>query len=768
MTRRSTPPASTPAGSAGRDGVCNPNFEELSLLLRLSERLVSELDVGSVLPLVADTACELVQAETLAVPMIDFDRQTYTYVAASGKHAALLLGETFPIDQGACGWVIEHGRPLLIGESPTGDPNGGVRWEPGMASSLLVPLICRGHIIGGLSAMAKRGGGAFSERDLAVLGLFANQASIAIDNARLFRKLAEEESRLRLVLDSAGEGIYGVDTAGLCTFANAACVRMLGYAGEADLIGKPMHATIHHTYPDGRPYPAHDCCVALATREGRAAHADDECHWRADGSSFPIEFWSHPLYRDGRLEGAVVTFIDITERKKAEEQIRSLAYFDVLTNLPNRRLLLDRLGQALAASERSREFGALMILDLDNFKSLNDTQGHDVGDRLLIEVAQRIAGAIRAVDTVSRLGGDEYVVLVEGLGPDEAWAAQQADAIAEKVRIVLNEPFAVCPSGQTHTSTPSIGVTLFRGKEQSVDVIFKQADVALYQAKNSGRNAIRFFNPAMQAAIDARMQLENALRRSLQHSHFVLHYQPLVDATGRVVGAEALLRWQHPERATVAPADFIPLAEDTGLILPLGHWVLETACAQLAVWAQQPATAHLTMAVNVSARQFHMSDFADQVLAALDRSDADPARLNLEITESLLLDNLEDTVVKMTRLKDRGVSFSLDDFGTGYSSLSYLKRLPLDVLKIDKSFVLELEFDESAAAICAAAIGLANSLNHRVVAEGVETEAQRDFLTRVHRCDFMQGFLFEKPLPLAEFDALLRAGATLPAGQDGM
>jgi len=727
---------------------------ELTLLLGLGERLVSELNLDNVLALVATTACQVVQAETMAVPMIDPDGQTFTYRAASGEYAAMILGQTFPIHEGTCGWVIGHQRPLLFGEESNFDLDTSAKWQPGMASSLLVPLICRGTIIGGLSAMGKRGGGAFNLRDLTVLTLFANQASVAIDNARLFQQLGAEESRLRLVLDSASEGIFGVDTQDICTFVNLASLRMLGYERPEDMTGKVAHTLIHHTYPDGRPYPLEECSVRLSTLEGKAAHTDNEVFWRADGSSFPVEFWSHPIYRNGHLEGAVVTFIDITERKLAEEQIWNLAYFDSLTKLPNRRLLMDRLGQALIASNRSKEFGALMILDLDNFKALNDTQGHDVGDQLLIEVARRIVASARQEDTVSRLGGDEYVVMVESLGPDQTSAAKQAEVIAEKIRCALNLPYATSRYGQAHHSTSSIGVTLFQGQDNSIDVLLKQADVALYQAKGAGRNAIRFFNPEMQAAIDSRSAMEAAMRNGLLQGEFQLFYQPQIDQDGQLTGAEGLLRWFPANQAPISPAQFIPIAEDTSLIIPLGLWVMQTACAQLKAWAESPRTRDLQIAINVSARQFRQPDFVKQVRESLEQSGANPALLKLELTESLVLDNVEAIIERMQQIKALGVTFSLDDFGTGFSSLSYLKRLPLDQVKIDQSFVRDITSDPNDAAIVRAIIAMSQSLGIRVIAEGVETETQLDFL-KSSGCMNYQGYLFGKPMPIQEWGQFL-------------
>lgn len=737
----------------GQASLPNLSPEEIALLLGLGERLVAELDLDNVLVLVAEAACQVVRAETLAVPIINADQRTFTYRAASGEYAAMMLGQTFPIHEGACGWVMKHQRSLLFGRDGSYDLDASARWQPGMASSLLVPLICRGAIIGGLSAMGKEGGAAFDQRDLLVLTLFANQASIAIDNARLFQSLHAEKTRLQLVLDSAAEGIYGIDREGLCMFANPACLNMLGYENGAELIGRNIHSMIHHSLPDGRSLPLSECRVYQSILEGRETHADDEVYWRKDGSFFPVEYWAHPMRSDGKIIGAVAAFVDITERRQAEEQIRNLAYFDTLTSLPNRRLLLDRLGQALIASNRSQEFGALMILDLDNFKVLNDSQGHDVGDLLLVEVARRLVACVRQEDTVSRLGGDEFVVMAEGLGTDEASAANQVEAIGEKIRSMLNQPYALSRNGQHH-STSSIGVTLFRGQELPLDDLLKQADVALYQAKGGGRNTIRFFNPAMQAAIDSRSVMEAALRTGMQDEELHLFYQPQIDQDGRLTGAEALLRWLPANQPPVSPAQFIPLAEDTGLIIPIGLWVLQTACAQLKAWERNPRTCELQIAVNVSARQFRQPDFVEQVRDTLQSSGANPARLKLELTESVVLENVEEVVERMLQIKDLGVTFSLDDFGTGFSSLSYLKRLPLDQVKIDQSFVRDVTTDPNDAAIVRAIIAISLSLGLHVIAEGVETEAQRVFLSD-NGCMNYQGYLFGKPLPIAEWGRFL-------------
>jgi diguanylate cyclase (GGDEF)-like protein len=452
--------------------------------------------------------------------------------------------------------------------------------------------------------------------------------------------------------------------------------------------------------------------------------------------------------------GLVIVYHDVTDIRLASVEIEKLAFYDSLTHLPNRRLLIDRLEQAMASSGRTGRQGALLFVDLDHFKTLNDTLGHDIGDMLLQQVAKRLESCVREGDTVARLGGDEFVVMLANLSEKAVEAANQVEIVAQKILHALNQAYRL--AAHDYRSTPSIGVTLFRGHQSAIDELLKQADIAMYQAKRAGRNTVRMFDPAMQAAITARSAMEVDLRKALLEREFILYYQPQVDASDQVIGAEALLRWHHPERGLISPAEFIPLAEETGLILPLGQWVLETACAQLAAWAAMPQTAHLSLAVNVSARQFSLPHFVQQALAVIEQTGVPPAQLKLELTESLLLDNAEDVIAKMRALKDHGVSFSLDDFGTGYSSLSYLKRLPLDQLKIDRSFVRDILIDPNDAAIARTVVALGQSLGLAVIAEGVETVAQRDFLA-ANGCLTYQGYLFSPPLPREEFEAFVRA-----------
>lgn len=455
---------------------------------------------------------------------------------------------------------------------------------------------------------------------------------------------------------------------------------------------------------------------------------------------------------------------DITQRKTAEDMIRHLAFYDALTDLPNRQLLLDRLQRALTESARSGQHGALLFIDLDNFKILNDTLGHQIGDQLLQKVAQRLTQSVRKTDTVARLGGDEFVVLVDDLSTDPEAAAYKSRVLSEKVLHTLREPFVL--AGHQHFATPSIGVTPFCGNASDVGELLKQADLAMYQAKSLGRNTVCFFDPAMQATMSHNATISSDLRVALHQKQFVVHYQPQVNRHGATTGVEALVRWMHPKRGLVRPAEFIPVAEDTGLILPLGQCVLEVACAQLAAWEAAPHTRDLSISVNVSVRQFRHPDFVDMVMGAIQQAGIRPHKLKLELTESLLADRMEITIEKMGLLKALGVTLSVDDFGVGYSSLSVLKRLPLDQLKIDKGFVADILTDASDAAISRAIITLAQSLGLQVVAEGVETEAQRDFLA-AQGCDHFQGHLYAPPLPIAELDTLLLQQTRQRAGQPG-
>jgi len=452
---------------------------------------------------------------------------------------------------------------------------------------------------------------------------------------------------------------------------------------------------------------------------------------------------------------------ELKQLQAAHDEIRNLAYFDPLTGLPNRRLLLDRLQQTLAASFRSNRKRALLFVDLDDFKTLNDTLGHHIGDLLLQEVARRIVASIREADTVARLGGDEFVVLLQDLSEQPENAAAQAKIVAEKILATIHQPYLL--DGRECRSSSSIGITVFGNRRDSTNEVLQQADIAMYQAKAAGRNTLHFFAPPLQAAVNARAEMEEDLRQAIKTKDFRLFYQAQVDR-GMMIGAEALVRWEHPKRGFLPPGEFIPLAEQTGLILALGDWVLEAACKQIAAWATRKSTADLTVAVNISARQLLNPDFVKNVLMTLNRTGANPRNLKLELTESMFVDDLEDVVAKMTELKSYGVRFALDDFGMGYSSLAYLRRLPLDQLKIDQEFVRDISVDASSSAIAQSIISLSKAMGLSVIAEGVETEEQRDFLARLG-CHAFQGFLFSGPVPPKEFELLLQRSAKA-AGQN--
>ena len=458
-------------------------------------------------------------------------------------------------------------------------------------------------------------------------------------------------------------------------------------------------------------------------------------------------FWGQLSASSTAIEGVscILIFIrDISAAKAEEEEIRNLAFYDSLTSLPNRRLLWERLRQALIVSIRNRCKHALLFVDLDDFKSLNDAMGHHVGDLILQETARRISGCVREVDTVARLGGDEFVVILEDLSQTPEIAADQAQTVGAKIRAAINQPFVF--EGRECSTTSSMGITVFGNESESTNEVLQQADIAMYQAKAAGRNTMRFFTPALQASVNARTAMEDDLRRAIKENQFSLYYQPQVDR-GLLIGAEALIRWNHPQRGIVSPCDFVPLA---GLILPLGKWVLDTACAQIASWANRREGAHLTVAVNISAREFRQPKFVEHVLTTLDRTGANPQNLKIDLTESMLVDKVEDVIAKMTELKSHGVRFSLDDFGAGPASMAYLKRLPLDQMKIDRSFVEEILVDPISGAVAQAIIAFSKAMGLSVIAEGVETEEQRAFLAALG-CHSFQGYLFSHPLPWGDF-----------------
>ena len=534
-------------------------------------------------------------------------------------------------------------------------------------------------------------------------------------------------------------------------FVNDAFERKTGYSKE-EVLGKTTRI-VH-----GRQTQRSELTrIWKELHEGKSVRAE-LIHYKKNGEPFWLELEIVPVEYFGRgLTHWVSVARDITERKASEDAIEYLAFYDGLTQLPNRQLLMDRLKYTLLQKDFVDELGALMFIDLDNFKILNDTLGHAKGDLLLQQVATRLSACVRFSDTVARLGGDEFVVMLESLGSDAKTAQAQAAAIGKKILGSLGEPFEL--SGFQHHSTCSIGITIFSRQHVQIGNLLKQADLAMYQAKASGRNTLCFFNPAMQALATANAALNSEVRQGLRQEQFVLYYQPQVEGKGKMCGVEALVRWVHPTRGLVMPNDFIAQAEESGLIMALGQWVMVTACAQLAAWAKRPETAKLSIAVNVSVRQFGHPEFVDTVMRAINDSGISAHRLKLELTESLFATGMEVTIAKMSLLKQAGVTLSIDDFGMGYSALSYLKYLPIDQLKIDRTFVKDILSDPNDAAIARTIIGLARSLGLGVIAEGVETEAQRNLLAKFG-CDCYQGWLFCRALPIDELEIFMQ-GITL-------
>jgi diguanylate cyclase (GGDEF)-like protein/PAS domain S-box-containing protein len=581
-----------------------------------------------------------------------------------------------------------------------------------------------------------------------VMALLAKAIVLCRSNDERTRGLIAERNLLEGVFENSSSGIMLTDADVNIIEVNSAFTRITGYTVE-EIRGKNPH-------------------WLSSGRQDRIFYREmwrtinEKGHWqgeiwnrRKNREVYPEWLSINPIVdKSGTLTNYVGIFSDISERKEAEAKIHQLAFYDPLTDLPNRRLLMERLPQAFSVSARNGKYGAVLFLDLDNFKTLNDTKGHDIGDLLLGEVAKRLNQCVRDGDIVARLGGDEFVVVLEDMSGEAGDAAAQSELVAEKIRASLNLPYQL--KEHLYHTTPSIGIVMFKGHAESLDDLLKHADTAMYQAKTAGRNTIRFYDPAMQAALEARIELEGELRQALKKEQLRLHYQIQVNHLHRPLGAEALLRWEHPAHGLVSPMQFIPLAEETGLVVPIGLWALQTACEQLRAWQYDAMTRDLTLAVNVSARQFRQTDFVMQLQRILQESGAKPFLLKLELTESTVLENVEDTIAKMRELKILGVGFSMDDFGTGYSSLQYLKRLPLDQIKIDQSFVRDIASDPNDAAIVKAIIAMTEALGLNVIAEGVETEAQREFLNN-HGCQSFQGYLFGKPAPIGKFERLLRA-----------
>ena len=555
------------------------------------------------------------------------------------------------------------------------------------------------------------------------------------------RELLNARAQLQATLDAIPDQLFELDSKGIIHSYHTNQPDLLVLKPE-EFLGKSFYQFL----------PEHACKIIDETLAEAAEYGISTGNWYsmelARGSAtFELSVSRKADEQDGLMRFVVLSR-DITQRKESEERINKLAFFDPLTQLPNRRLLQDRLERAIVTCQRQGTLGALLFIDLDDFKTLNDNRGHHIGDLLLIAVAERLRQAVRSQDTVARLGGDEFLVVFEGLDAEHDKAARQVQLIAEKILASLNCAYQL--EGQEYFNSPSIGICVFGDAPVQIEELLKQADQAMYHAKGAGRNTLRFFDPEMQTLTAQRFALQNEIRDALQQQQFQLYYQAQFNQHGKVVGAEGLIRWLHPQRGMIPPLEFIPIAEESGLILPLGNWILAAACAQLVEWSKSPHTADIILSINVSARQFQHPQFVEQLLATIEQTGAAPNRLKLELTESMLVANQQDIITKMDALKRQGIKFSLDDFGTGYSSLSYLKRLPISELKIDKSFVKDVLIDPNDAAIARMVIRLAQSMELTVIAEGVETKEQRDWLES-EGCFKYQGYFFGRPVPIAEF-----------------
>ncbi|MCG4455248.1 EAL domain-containing protein [Pseudomonas sp. MMS21-TM103] len=571
------------------------------------------------------------------------------------------------------------------------------------------------------------------------------------------RMNAERELRIAAIAFESQQGMIISDPDSRILRVNKAFSAITGYSAE-DVLGQKTRML-----SSGRQSPEFYQSMWRSLSETDRWEGEI---WnrRKSGEIFP-EWLSISAVRNGQgqLINYVASLTDSTERKAAEDRIKQLAFYDALTALPNRRLLLEHLQHAVANSARSGQFAALMFLDLDNFKNVNDLYGHQAGDKLLCLAAERLGNAVRASDTVARLGGDEFVVMLEGLGRLPAEAAGQAKKTAEKVLAALAAPYRVGTAELR--SSVSVGVVLFSDESCSCEELMMRADLSMYEAKAAGKSAVRFFDPVMQDVVSTRLRLEEEIDHGLLAGEFIGYLQPQVDEAHGLLGAEVLARWQHPLRGLLGPATFIEVAERAGLVERLDFQMLRGACELLALWRQQPALERLSLAVNISARLLYQVDFVERLLDLLQETGANPGRLKLELTESLLLDDLPGASARMLALKSHGIRFSIDDFGTGYSSMAYLQQLPLDQLKIDQSFVRKLPEDGSSLAIIRAICALAISLELEVIAEGVETEAQLSTL-RDTGCQRYQGYLFGRPMPLVEFEGLAMAN-TLDSGREG-
>lgn len=753
------------------------DLEQLNRIYAAWTACVTTMARENLQPGLLDHLCEiLVQTvgfRLVFIAFLDADDDWLVLNACSNwqidylKQLRISARDERPEGYGPMGKAIRSGKAEILNDF-LAEPDVSI-WhaaanQQSIRSVAAFPLSRGGHIVGGLAVYSDKVG-YFSPDIITLLNGLSVDISFALDNIDLENQRQKTETELRVaasVFENSQEGIMITDANRRIIRINSMFTTLTGYSEEETLGRSPQ--ILASGLQDKTFY------AQLWQKISEHGMWQGEIVNRRKSGEIYLEWLCITQVRssEGQVTHYVGTFADITDRKLNEERIHRLAFYDPLTQLPNRRLLIERLRQALLDSQRNQLFGAVLFIDLDRFKILNDTRGHDFGDQLLIEASKRIRDCVREQDTVSRLGGDEFVVMLEQVGHQQDNALAITKRIGDKLLHALRRPYHLqqCDSeGRAlsiiHHSSASIGMTLFHGDSVSCDDLLKQADVAMYQAKHDGRNTLSAFNPHMQAQLLQRASLEAEMRQALLDQQFSLHYQIQIDRNDNAIGAEVLLRWQHPTRGWISPIEFIPLAEECGLIDELGFWVLCESCKTLQRWTQNPAARHLSLSVNVSAKQFNQVGFVAQIEDLLHKYAIEPRFLKLEITESLILDNVDEAIDIMKKLQALGLSFSMDDFGTGYSSLAYIQRLPLAQLKIDQSFVRNIIDSSSDSAIIRTILALSASLALDVVAEGVETAEQHRYLLN-NGCQYFQGYLFGKPLPLAGFETLL-AEMDIPA-----
>ncbi|MBM5572046.1 MULTISPECIES: sensor domain-containing protein [Deefgea] len=664
-------------------------------------------------------------------------------------YCAAIDGLTIGQGVGSCGTAAYTGQSTIVADiasDPLWQDYAALALSHGLASCWSIPIIStKGKVLG---TFANYHAYPCSPQaiELQAIKRAAYLIGLAIEHDRAERQLAQDQKKqqeaaqhTQTILDNMVDGVVTIGVDGVIESFNAAASRIFGFQAD-EIVGRNVSILMpepHASHHDA--YLRHH----FDTGEHRVIGQPREVVGRRkNGSLFPMRLSVSKTTRAGQAI-FIGLVSDITQEHQRTQEIHRLAFYDALTGLPNRRLLMDRIKKAMIASARSGHYGAVMFLDLDHFKQLNDTHGHDVGDVLLQQVSARLLSCVRESDSVARLGGDEFVILLEALSLHEAEAANQAKWVATKILETLGRPYSLC--GIEHLSTPSIGIVLFLAEQTSIEELLKKADVAMYQAKAAGRNTACFFDPEMQAAAAIQADLEKSLRDALTREQFFLEYQIQCNAAGHILGVEALVRWQHPTLGKVLPEVFIPMAEETGVIVPLGLWVLEQALGQLCVWSRYPKSQSWMLAVNMSGLQLAHPNFVDSVIRVLRQTGANPARVRIELTEGAMQKDIDEIIGKMNELKALGVSFSLDHFGTGYSSLLHLKRLPLAQLKIDASFVRDLHCNPSNAMLAQAVISLGHGFDLAVIAEGVECAEQQERLEHMG-CDAFQGHLFGRPV----------------------